>query len=513
MKQRDKERSAGIRLKVTLYISLFAVILLAVIWVCLVFLLDTFYETEKVNELMKTADAIEENIDSDDLSKVIYEIAEDGGVDVLVINDAVGIMSVERAVSFSSVLNSQSTVNSMIADAEANEGSSIKRTTKKGDKGGTESGGTSGGGSPGGAGGSSAGGGGGAGGEKKPPELEKDSQSMVYCRVVNNDSGRLCILASVVLTPVDATENTIMKLLVIISVIFILLAVAFGFLLSHNIAQPIVGISKKAKSLGDGDYTVRFDGDGYKEIRELSDTLNTAAKDLSRVDELRRELIANVSHDLRTPLTMITGYSEVMRDIPGENTPENIQVVIDEAQYLSRLVNDILSISKIQSGMERVDFSVFNITETAEKIVSRHSRMLSADGYTVTFEYDEPTYVRADETKISQVIYNLLGNAVNYTGDDKTVHIVQRAVYENGERYVRFDVYDSGAGISEENIKHIWDRYYKESKNHKRSQIGTGLGLSIVKGVVSLHGGRCGVNSTEGQGSDFWFMIKATENE
>ncbi len=493
MRRKDKERSAGIRLKVTLYIALFAVILLAVIWVCLVFLLDTFYESEKVNELMKTADTIEENIGSEDLSKVIYEIAEYGGVDVLVINDAVGIMSVEKAVSFSSVLNSQNTVNRMIADAEANEGSSVKRTTGKGDKGG--------------------GAGGGAGGEKKPPAPEKDTQSMVYCRVVNNDEGRLCILASVVLTPVDATENTIMKLLLIISVIFILLAVAFGFLLSHNIAQPIVGISKKAKSLGEGDYTVRFDGDGYKEIRELSDTLNTAAKDLSRVDELRRELIANVSHDLRTPLTMITGYSEVMRDIPGENTPENIQVVIDEAQYLSRLVNDILSISKIQSGMEQADFSVFNITETAEKIVSRYSRMLSADGYTVTFEYDEPTCVRADETKISQVIYNLLGNAVNYTGDDKTVHIVQKAVYENGERYIRFDVYDSGAGISEENIKYIWDRYYKGSKNHKRSQIGTGLGLSIVKGVVSLHGGRCGVNSTEGKGSDFWFMIKATENE
>ncbi len=471
----ENKKTLGISWRVTLYIALFTVILLAVIWICLVFLLDRFYQAEKTRELMEAGDVIEQRIGTEDFTEFIVDMARERGIDILVINTVSGISTVEKAHSFKSVLNDNYVVGYMINEAEASNGTCIRR----------------------------------AGGDRKRPPDDKNG-SMIYCRVVTDENdGKMCILASVELDPVDATVNTVKKQLVIISAIFILLAIVFGLVLSYAISKPIIDINEKAKSLGDGDYGVRFDGDGYREVQELSDTLNTAATELSKVEQLRREFIANVSHDLRTPLTMITGYGEIMRDIPDENTPENVQVIIDEAQHLSRLVNDILSISKIESGMENLDMTEFNITESVGDIISRYSKMKACDGYSITFEYDEPVRVAADETKISQVVYNLIGNAVNYTGDDKTVKIVQSIEHIEGEKYVRFDVYDTGAGISRENIKYVWDRYYKENKAHKRAEVGTGLGLSIVKGVVSLHGGRYGVISREGEGSDFWFSLKA----
>lgn len=126
------------------------------------------------------------------------------------------------------------------------------------------------------------------------------------------------------------------------------LALIFAAIMSKKVSKPIIKINESAKELAKGNVAVHFDGEGYREITELNDTLNYAAEELSKVENLRRELIANVSHDLRTPLTMITGYAEVMRDIPGENTPENVQIIIDEANRLTSLVNDMLDISSFR---------------------------------------------------------------------------------------------------------------------------------------------------------------------
>ena len=155
-------------------------------------------------------------------------------------------------------------------------------------------------------------------------------------------------------------------------------------------------------------------GKGYLEIEELSNTLNYAAKELSKVESLRRELIANMSHDLRTPLTMISGYGEVMRDIPGENTAENVQIIIDETKRLTNLVNDMLDLSKLQAGAQEINSSSFNITEEIEHIIARYDKLLTNKDFTIQFQYDKPVFVKADIIKINQVIYNLINNAINY---------------------------------------------------------------------------------------------------
>jgi signal transduction histidine kinase len=203
---------------------------------------------------------------------------------------------------------------------------------------------------------------------------------------------------------------------------------------------------------------------------------------------------------------MIIGYSEVMRDLPGENTPENVQVIIDETERLAQLVNDLLDLSKLQAGSRQPAMEVFNLTELIEATMLRYEKLTQKDGYRVEYASDVSVDIRADRTMLLQVIYNLINNAINYTGDDKLVRVTQR-LSEDGSR-VRVSVTDSGVGIAPDQIPLIWDRYYKIDKVHRRAMIGTGLGLSIVKQILEAHRTTYGVESKLGEGSTFWFEMR-----
>ena len=240
-------------------------------------------------------------------------------------------------------------------------------------------------------------------------------------------------------------------------------------------------------------------------MEELNDTLNYAKTELAATEKLQRELIANISHDLRTPLTMITGYGEVMRDLPGENTPENIQIIIDEATRLSTLVNDLLDLSKLQSGALQAEKKVFCLTDSVKAIFDRYAKLVEQDGFNISFESKEDVFINADELRISQVLYNLVNNAVNHAGEDKTVILTQTVK----DKRVRVEVTDHGEGIPADKLPYIWDRYYKVDKEHRRGVIGSGLGLSIVKSILDAHNARYGVRSAVGKGSTFWFEIDA----
>ena len=242
-------------------------------------------------------------------------------------------------------------------------------------------------------------------------------------------------------------------------------------------------LNKAAKRLASRNYDAAFSERGYREIAQLGGTLNYAARELSKVDDLCRELIANISHDLRTPLTMITGYSEVIRDLPNENTPENIQIIIDEAKPPDIACQyDVLDISRFQSGVQKFERSPFNLTEAVEKTLSRYGRLVERDGYKIDFLYENDVIVNSDENRIIQVLYNLVNNAITYTGADKRVTV--RQLIKDGK--VRIEVTDTGDGIEENKLDLIWERYYKVDKVHRRAQLGTGLGLSIVKAIMDM---------------------------
>lgn len=335
-----------------------------------------------------------------------------------------------------------------------------------------------------------------------------DVVNAIQLDIIPMDNGcELLIIQRSNLTPMSALIDTVEIQVVSTSIVLIIFATVLVMVMSRSITKPIIQVNESAKRLADGKYDVNFTGANYREISELSDTLNYAAIELSKNDKLQKELISNVSHDLRTPLTMIRGYSEVMRDIPGEATPENFQVIIDETTRLAELVNQMLDLSKIQSGVHLPDKQLFCITEIIKSTLIRYEKLITQESYKIDFLFDDEVFVCADRNMILQVIYNFINNAINYTGEDKYV-CVEQTVAENK---IRISVTDTGEGISNEDISYIWDRYYKIDKVHRRATVGSGLGLSIVKGILEAHGASYGVISEVGKGSTFYFELEQVD--
>ncbi len=329
---------------------------------------------------------------------------------------------------------------------------------------------------------------------------------LLYAKTAILSNGtEIMVVADTMLSPFDSTVSTLRYQLIICSIISIILSLLLSFLISKKVSKPIININNSARTLATGDFDVHFEGNGYREIEQLSDTLNFASRELGKSEALRRELMANVSHDMRTPLTMIVGYSEAMRDIPGENTPENVQVIIDEANRLSAFVNNVLDLTKLQSGMEKLEMEKIDITSLVRKTAERYTKLLPENECSVSLcAPDEPVYVMGDATKLTQVLHNLADNAVNYAGNTKKIGFTQ-TVTQDG--YVRVEISDNGEGIPPEELPYIWDRYYKTDKNHKRSTVGSGLGLSIVKEILKKHNARYGVETSSENGSVFWFSL------
>lgn len=505
-----KHEKISIKWKIFFYLLIFTGILLVVLWLVQICYLDTFYKTIKNREAVQLTSEVTEILQSEDEDK-------EEKIDALTARYNMAVLVVEQdgTILYSAEYIPNSNLNMMPAELVQD---CYQRAVENGGSTRIEFG----------------------GGKRKPftqpdtdvpekPEINESAQadadrmmdgfmqnhgqdrieSVITANLIPVDGTEVLLFVNTQLTPVDATVNTLRVELVWITFIMILLSLVVALLISRQVSKSFIKINESAKKMAKGDFSVRFEGKDYREIAELSDTLNATAVELNRNESLRRELIANVSHDLRTPLTMIIAYAEVMRDLPGENTPENVQVVIDEAARLTNLVNDMLDISKLQAGVMVKNAEVYNLTESIEAVLERYNKLKEQEGYVIEFDYDRKVYVDADEYKVFQVIYNLINNAINYTGTDKMVRVRQKVV----EDRVRIEVEDSGEGIAKEDLPYVWDRYYKVDKTHKRSVMGTGLGLSIVKNILELHDAAYGVWSEEGKGSIFWFELSlATES-
>lgn len=335
-----------------------------------------------------------------------------------------------------------------------------------------------------------------------------NTNTLLFVMVIGSvDTPEGYIYLNTSLAPLKSTADIIKEQILGIGIMFLLLGLIVAFFLATVIEAPIVRITKSAKKMGEGSYNVEFDGHGYEETEILAETLNHAEKEISKVDTLRRDLIANVSHDLRTPLTMVKAYAEMIRDISGNNPEkrkEHLDVIIEESDRLATLVSDILDLSKLESGALEINMTEFSLTDTIKSIMERYTLLSEQEGYNFIISADKNFIVKADAVKIQQVLYNLINNAVNYTGEDKTVYITQII---KSKKLARIEITDTGAGIPEELIPLIFDRYYRTEKS-KREVIGTGLGLSIVKQILQKHNCEFGVRSQEGIGSTFWFEIR-----
>ena len=329
-----------------------------------------------------------------------------------------------------------------------------------------------------------------------------NNKTLVYAVKLNED---ISIFVNASLEPLDNTVVILSKQLVIVSFIVLILAFIIGYFISKKISKPIENMNFNAKKLASGNYNFEFDNNSnIYEIDELANTLNYAKSELEQTDELRKELLANISHDLKTPLTMIKGYAEMVRDVTYKNKEkmnENLNVIIEETDRLNLLVEDILTLSKMQSNKDEIKIEEFDICLLIKNIVNRYSIYKELEGYNFELNIPNSLYVKADKKRMEQVIYNLINNAINYTGKDNKVII--NVIDEDD---VKVEIIDTGKGIKKEEIPFIWEKYYHSKKKHKRNLVGSGIGLSIVKSILENHNFEYGVISDKV--TTFYFIIK-----
>ena len=278
-----------------------------------------------------------------------------------------------------------------------------------------------------------------------------------------------CYVIIMSIDPIDATSNVIRNQLIYITVISLIISTVISLFMSKRISRPIKRMNEEAKKLEKGDYDVVFEKCGYEELDELADTLNRATNSLERTDEIRRELMANVSHDLKTPLTMIKAYSEMIRDLSGNNKEKreaHLKVIIDETDRLTRLVNDMMDLSKIESGIITINKEKFNFSQVASSLIDRIKLSSMETEHIIEYTIPNELYVYADRTKIEQVLYNLVINAIKHSGEGKrNINVKVTAT----QKRVKVEVIDDGVGISKKDLEHIWDRYYKASESFTRN--------------------------------------------
>lgn len=486
-KKRRRRLFGNISVKNKIFIAFISITLIAMalLWLFQIVFLEQIYRVIKINHLEDGAEAIIEVANTDALYDKAAEVAEQYDLCAVLLNTETGnsYKLTQNALPGCHLYDMGYREYNALAEYAAEEGGSVMMSVEPYNKSGVK-------------------------GYQAYffDETPNDRiHSVVYTTLFENEEGQTsALLVNSVITPISAARETLFYILAIVTGILILLAIGMAAFMARSIASPIVKINKDAKVLATGDYDHRFDDDcGYREANELSATLNYTAAELAKVENLRRELIANISHDLRTPLTLISGYSEVMRDIPGEITPENLQTIIDETARLTSLVNDMLDISKIQSGNLTPTLSKLSITALLSSVIDTYRTLTVCKGYELSLSIEpdgEEVYINGDSAMLVRAVNNLINNALTYTGVDRKVTVRQLATPTR----VRIEVTDTGAGIPREQLGLIWERYYKVDAEHKRSAVGTGLGLSIVKSIVVMHGGSYGVRSSSGNGSTFW---------
>ncbi len=334
--------------------------------------------------------------------------------------------------------------------------------------------------------------------------VDKDFEAKAVLYGINKDNYYIYIYSPI--EEINSTSLILKNQLIYIVILVMLVAIVVSYFLSKKITGPIRKITSQTKEFGNGNYKISFEKSDIKEIDDLANTLNEVSLELSKTDELRRDLMANVSHDLKTPLTMIKAYAEMVKDISYKDDrkrEEHLNIIIDETDRLTILVNDILEMSREEANADYLKIEEYDLVQEINDIIKRYSIIKETENYNIVCQIPKMAMVHADKSKINQVVYNLINNAINYTGDDKTVTI--RLTEEEKDYLV--EIIDTGKGISTKEIKYIWDRYYKQEKNHKRNVVGSGVGLSIVKTILIRHNFEYGVTSKKNKGTTFYFKI------
>ena len=453
---------SNLRYKIWLYLIVFSLSILLCLWLFQVIFLDGYYKWYKTKELINTIETITTTYNDENYEEILDNISYDRGVCIELIRN-------NKLVYISNLYNKGCMANiegnyDYKSDFIKNDNTSARYTLKN-------------------------------------PRF--NNQTLVLGLKVNSNT-HLFVSAS--LEPIDATVRILRSQLFYITLLVISLSLLVSYFISRVISSPITKMKNKAHEMAKGNYDITFEKSDIEEINELSKTLNYACSELKKTEDLRRELMANVSHDLKTPLTMIKAYAELIRDVTHNNEEKmnkNLNTIIEEADRLNILVNDILELSKMKSNSTPLEIEEFDLNELIKKIISRYDIFIEKENYNIEYKEQKELIIKADKKRMEQVIYNLINNAINYTGDDKKVFIkVKQDKYK-----IRVEIKDTGKKKKKKDLEYIWDKYYKVDKTHRRVQVGSGIGLSIVKNILISHKFEYGVESKINKGTTFYFEI------
>jgi signal transduction histidine kinase len=293
--------------------------------------------------------------------------------------------------------------------------------------------------------------------------------------------------------------HSLNTILIIIAFIALLVSLFVGHMMAKRISRPILKTVDAAKKIADGRYEIRLEEESrIKEIKLLEGSINHLAKSLETLEKLRKQLTADVAHELRTPISILQSYIEAMSDGIWEATTERLQSCQEEVSRIGKLVGDLERLTKIESENLKLDKSEVDLYSLIEKTIKSFEAEIKDKRLKVSVGGANPVLI-ADYDRLKQVAVNLLSNSIKYSGTDKTIHF---EIF-NTRDTAGFVIRDKGTGIPKEELPYIFERFYRADKSRNRATGGSGIGLTIVKAIVEAHGGRVTVESEINEGSAF----------
>ncbi len=297
--------------------------------------------------------------------------------------------------------------------------------------------------------------------------------------------------------------------LLLSTLITILISAVLVFISTKHITLPIKQLNRMCIDISNGNFDTQITTAGQDEIEQLATSFNTMAQNLKRHEKLRSSFVANVSHELRSPITSIHGFAEGLLDgtIDEKDREKYARVIVEESTRLKKLINELLDLSQIESGEFPLHLSQFDINEHIRRVLIRYIDRMEDKNIELNVSFtEEYCMVFADADRIEQVIVNLIDNAIKFTPENGTISIWTRT----DEEKVLVGISDTGEGISKEDLDYIFERFFKSDRAHS-NKIGTGLGLSIVKKILDQHGETILVRSEPNKGTKFIFTLTSTD--
>ena len=359
--------------------------------------------------------------------------------------------------------------------------------------------------------------------------MEKSTDSRLntdYLALWGNLPDGNLVLMRTALESIQESVGIANRFLTYVGIAAVILCAVIIYMVTRRITNPILQLADISRKMTNLDFDVKFHSRGKNEIdllgehmNQLSETLEKTISELksannelkmdiekkTEIDTMRKEFISNVSHELKTPIALIQGYAEGLKEcINDDETSREFycEVIMDESDKMNKLVKNLLALNQLESGMDQVVFERFDLMEVIEGVINSTALLREQNGITLNLHGEKPEYVWADEFKTEQVLTNYISNAIHYASGEKRIEIS----VAHGEETVRVEVFNTGEHIPESELEHIWDKFYKVDKARTREYGGNGIGLSIVKAIMDSFHRQCGVSNEE-SGVKFWFEL------